>query len=167
MSSGQQWLIGVGPGRGGSRVLAGFEMGHCGRVAFPLALRLGAISDPPGCKCPLFFGVIYRSICRDLSSVCPTCAESPHCSASEGKTEQQDSAPDLLQPRLPDDMKLRCRFQPVPGSFGGAGVPGQEGTPTQQQASQHRSSSLWQTGAQSRGSGCSITSLTQGVLPGR
>lgn len=35
-------------GRGGSRLLAGFEMGHHGRAAFPLALTLGALSDPPG-----------------------------------------------------------------------------------------------------------------------
>lgn len=87
---------------------------------------------------------------------------SPHSSASEGKTEGWACAPDLPQSKSLGDTKWRCRFQPVPGSFGRAGVPGCSGTPAQQQKPSQGSSSLWQTWAQGRG-----PSPNQGVLPGQ
>lgn len=114
--------------------------------------------------------VLPQHLRRELSSVSGVCLN-PRCSASEGKTEEQGSAPDmppdLPQSKPPDNVKWRRRFQPVPGSFGGADVAGQRGTPTQQRAPRQGSTSLCQTGAQCRGPGCSITSPNQGVVPGR
>lgn len=90
-------------------------------MASPLALRLGTVSGPPGSALP-------QHVCTEKSSVCQVCL-SPHGLAPEG----WPCAPDLPRSKPLGDMKWRCRFQPVPGSFGRAGVPGRMGTPTQQQ----------------------------------
>lgn len=76
-------------GRGGSRVLAGFEMEHCGRVAFPLALRLGATSEPPGCKCaePPFAALppCYHSTFAVSWAACQACAWIPAARPRRGR----------------------------------------------------------------------------------
>lgn len=105
-------------------------------MASPLALRLGAVSDPPGCKCTglslLLQFALSQHLCKEKSSVCQACL-SPHCSASEGKTEGQASAPDLPQPKPLADMKWRCGFQPVPSSvpLAGGGHPQSSRNPGQ------------------------------------
>ena len=145
-------------------------MGRCGLVAFPVTSRLGAVSDLPGCKraepgLPPRFCVVAASL-RWAEQRVPGERPRPRCSASEGRTEEQDSAPHLPQPRPADNVKWRCRFQPVPGGFGGAGVSGR-GDPTWQRAPWQGLSCLWQTWAQSKGPGCSTTSPSQGVLTGQ
>lgn len=139
-------------GRGGSRVLAGFGMEHRGCVAFPLAVRLGATSEPPGCKraeppSPPYLCVIAASLQRAEQRV-RRVPESPLLGLGgedRGAGLCPRYAPDLPQSKPPDNMKWRHRFQPVPGSFGGADVPGQRGTPTQQRAPRQGSTSLCQT----------------------
>lgn len=126
-------------------------------------LLIPQVANAQGSVCHLS-RVSAQHVCNAKSSICQVCL-SPHGSASEGKAEGQTCAPDLPQSKPLADMKWRCGFQPVPGSFGRADVPGRRGTPTQQQKPWQGSSSLWQTWTQGRGPSCSITSPNQGVLP--
>lgn len=139
-------------------------MRHRG-IGISFGFRAGHCFWSPGYWCPGLSSALPQRVCSEGSSVCQACL-SPHSSASQGRA----CAPVLPQSKPLEDMKCmkwRCRFQPVPGSFGGAGVPVCRGTPTQEQKPWQGSSSLWQTWTQGRGPGGSVTSPNQGVLPGQ
>lgn len=134
MSSGQQRLIGAGLEEEGAECWLVLRWDIVGVWHFLwLSLQgwgLFLIPQVANAQSPVchLTSALSQHLCSELSSVSGVCLN-PRCSASEGKTEEQDSAPDLPEPNPLGNMKQGCRFQPIPGGFGGSGTPGQRWTP--------------------------------------
>lgn len=109
-------------------------MGHCEHVALPLAFKVGGRFWSPGLQtCRAWFPAFhYYRIFAVNWAACVRHLPAPLLLGLRGEDRGARPCPRSAPAQTLSDMTWRCRFQPILSDFGGAGVPGQKGTPTQQ-----------------------------------